>query len=93
MEVEIRTLPTFSGDTNFTSTGTNLVTDVDVTANTYSGGTLIAAFTLSGNGNRDIDLTKFDIRIPPSINFCIGARVTSGAASNVTAALTYYEDI
>ena len=93
VEIEIRTNPTFSGDTNFTNVGTNLVGDVDTTANTTSNGTLLAAFTLSGGGNRDINLEPFSIRIPPSLQICIAARVTSGAASNITAALTYYEDI
>jgi hypothetical protein len=58
-----------------------------------TNGTLLAAFTLSANGNRDIDLTTYEIRVPPSLQICIGARVTSGAAANITAALTYYEDI
>lgn len=93
VEIEIRTNPVFSGDTNFTNVGTNLVGDVDTTANTYSNGTLLAAFTLSGNGNREINLDSFNIRIPPSLQVCIGARVTSGAAANITAALTYYEDL
>ncbi len=93
VEIEIRTNPVFSSDTNFTSVGTNLVGDVDTTANTYTNGTLLAAFTLSGNGNKEINLEAFNIRIPPTLQVCIGARVTSGAASNITAALTYYEDI
>lgn len=93
VEIEIRTNPVFAGDTNFITTGTNLVGDIDTTANTYSNGTLLAAFTLSSNGNRDINLEAFNIRIPPTLQVCISARVTSGAASNVTAALTYYEDI
>jgi len=93
VEIEIRTNPVFASDTNFANVGTNLVGDVDTTANTYTNGTLLAAFTLSGNGNNTINLADFNIRVPPTLQLCIGARVTSGAASNVTAALTYYEDI
>lgn len=93
VEIEIRTNPVFSGDTNFTNVGTNLVGDIDTTANTYTNGTLLAAFTLSSNGNATINLSTFEIRVPPTLQICIGARVTSGAAANVTAALTYYEDI
>jgi hypothetical protein len=93
VEIEIRTNPVFASDTNFANVGTNLVGDFDTTANTYTNGTLLAAFTLAGNGNNTINLADFNIRVPPTLQLCIGARVTSGAASNVTAALTYYEDI
>ena len=93
VEVEIRVNPTFSGETNFSNAGTQLVTDIDTTANTVSGGTLIAAFTIGSSGSLDIDLSSFDIIIPPSLILTISARVTSGAASNVTSTLTYYEDL
>lgn len=93
VEIEVRTNAVFSGDTNFTSAGNQLVTDVDTTANTVSNGTLIAAFTVGSTGSLNIDLKNFDIVIPPSLTLTISARVTSGAASNVTATLTYYEDL
>lgn len=94
IEVEVRTNPTFSGDTNFTNAGTNLVSDVDTTANTVSGGTLIAAFTVSPSGSRDVNLSVLDIVVPPSLRLCIAAKVTGGGASAAaTATLTYYEDI
>jgi hypothetical protein len=91
--IEIRTNPTFSGNTNFQTVGTNLVSDADTTANTVSGGTLLAAFTVGTKGTLSESLTDFEIRIPPSLQVSISARVTSGAASNVTATLTYYEDL
>lgn len=93
VEVEIRTNATFSGDTNFSTAGTNLVTDIDTTANTVTNGTLLTAFTLSSKGNLSVNLKDFDIVIPPSLTFTISAKVTSGASSNVTATLTYYEDL
>lgn len=93
VEVEIRSNPTFSGDTDFTSAGTNLVTDIDTTANTTSNGTLLAAFTVGPNGSRDVNLKDLEIRVPPSLRISITARVTGGASSPVTATLTYYEDI
>lgn len=93
VEVEIRTNPTFSGVTNFLNVGTNLVSDVDTTANTVSGGTLLASFTVAPGDTLVVDLDKFAIRIPPSITVSIAAKVTSGAASNVSASLTYYEDL
>lgn len=93
VEVELRTGATFSGDTNFTTVGTNLVGDVDVTANTISGGTLLASFTVGASGSVSINLVELQITLPPSILFTVAARVTSGAAASVTAALTYYEDL
>ena len=93
VEIEIRTNPTFSAATNFTSAGTNLVTDYDVTANTVSGGTLLAAFTLSGGDSKSFNLNELEITIPPSLRITVSARVTSGASSVVTGTLTYYEDL
>lgn len=93
VEIEVRTNAVFSGDTNFVNTGTNLVTDIDTTANTVTNGTLLAAFTLGAKGQSSVNLKDFEIRIPPSLKLTIAAKVVSGAASNVTVALTYYENI
>jgi len=93
VEVEVRANPTFSGNTNYANAGTNLVGDVDTTANTVSGGTLLAAFTLGSKGNLSISLAQYEIAVPPSLILTISAKVVSGASSNVTAALTYYEDL
>lgn len=93
VEVELRGNATFSGGTNFANAGTNLVGDVDTTANTVSSGTLLAAFTLGSKGNLSVNLSEYEIDVPPSLSFTISAKVVSGASANVTAALTYYEDI
>jgi hypothetical protein len=93
VEVELRSNATFSGGTNYGNVGTNLVGDVDTTANTVSGGTLLAAFTIGAKGNLSISLDSYEIAVPPSLTLTIAARVVSGASSNVTAALTYYEDL
>ena len=93
VEIEIRSNATFSGDTNFANAGTNLVGDVDTTANTVSNGTLLTAFTLGSKGNLSANLSQYEIAVPPSLTLTIAAKVVSGASSNVTAALTYYEDL
>lgn len=93
VEIEIRANATFSGETNFTNVGTNLVSDIDTTSNTTSNGRLLAAFTLGSKGSESINLRDLDISVPPSLSLTITARVTGGASSNVTAALTYYEDL
>lgn len=93
VEIEMRANAVITGDTNFANAGTNLVTDVDISANPASGGTLLAAFTLASKGNQAINLEPLDIRVPPSLRITIAARIVSGAASNITATLTYYEDL
>lgn len=93
VEIELRANPTFGGDTDYTNVGTNLVTDIDTTANTSTGGRLLGAFTLSGGGSESINLKDLEIRVPPSLVLSVMARVTSGASSVVTATLTYYEDL
>lgn len=93
VEVEIRGNATFSAENNFQSAGNNLVTDVDVTSLTVSGGTLLAAATLGSKGNLVIDLNALEIRLPPTLQLTISAKVVSGASANVTATLTYYEDL
>jgi len=93
VEVEVRANPTFSGDTNFTNVGTNLVSDIDTTNNTTTNGRLLAAFTIGSKGSINVNLKELEIRIPPSLTLSITAKITSGASSNVTAALTYYEDL
>jgi len=93
IEVEVRANPTFSSTTNFTNVGTNLVTDIDTTANTVSGGRLLASFTIAGGDSKSINLSDFAIAVPPSLRLCIAAKVTSGASSVVTGTLTYYEDL
>lgn len=93
VEIEVRTNASFSGETDFTNVGTNLVSDIDTTANTVSGGRLLAAFTIGQKGNQSINLKDLEIRVPPSLSITIAARVTSGASSSITAAFTYYEDL
>lgn len=93
VEVELRANPTFSGNTNFSNVGTNLVTDIDTTVNTISSGRLLGSFTLGPTESIDIDLKKLEIAVPPSLRLCIAARVTGGSSSPVTATLTYYENL
>jgi hypothetical protein len=92
-EIEIRTNAVFSGPTNFANAGTNLVGDVDTTNNGVSNGTLIAAFSVGAKGNATVNLKDLEIRIPPSLTLTVSAKLVSGAASNVTVTLNYYEDI
>lgn len=94
LEIKIVGNPTFSGNTNFQSIGsTELVIDVDETANTVSGGRPLGAYTIAPGQSVIISLLEERIRIPPTLVFTIAARLTSGAAADVTAAITWYEDV
>lgn len=93
VEIEVRANATFASNTDYTNVGTNLVTDIDTTANTYSGGRLLAAFTIGPTESEDFDLRKLEIAVPPSLTLTVSARVTGGASSPVTATLTYYENL
>ena len=93
MAVNIITNPTFSGDTNFQSAGNQLVFDVDETANTVSGGTLLDAYTIAALSSVTIDLEALRIRVPPTLSICIAAKMTSGASAVASASITWYEDI
>lgn len=91
---ELVTNATLSGDTNFQSVGNNLITHYDVTGGTVSGGTVIATFPVAKASDKIISLSDYDIRIPPDLTITIaGKQVTGGAAADLTAGLTWYEDI
>lgn len=93
MAVEIITNPTFSGNTNFQTLGNNLVVDVDTTANTVSGGTLLDAYTIAPLSSLVLDLSDLRVRIPPTLSFCISAKMTSGTTGVISSSATWYEDI
>lgn len=96
LEIEIRgNAVVDTVDRNWQNVGTNLIVDVDKSACEYlSGGRLLFAKTLPGGGGADYDLDRLRIRIPPTLEISIFARVTGGGASStVTAALAWYEDL
>lgn len=93
IEVEVRSNPTLSGETNYQSVGTKLVSLKETTANTVSGGTLLTSYTVSGGQNQVFDLTKLDISAPPTLQISISAKLNSGSSAPVTATLTWYEDL
>ena len=93
IKVEIRANANAVGDTNYEAAGTNLVGDVDYSATTITGGVLLAAFTVATLSSVTINLSDQRIRIPPGLTLSISASKASGSASDVTATLTYYEDL
>jgi len=93
ISVRITTNPTHSGTENFQAVGNNIVIDADISANTITSGTLIAAFNVAPTSTIQVDLSPFRLRIPPSLEMAISAKVTSGSTSVVSASLTWYEDL
>ena len=92
---ELRANPTFSGETNFQNTGSaNLISEYDTTANDVSGGRLLDSFIVGGGDSKEIDLSKYRIRIPPTLTLCICAKSNSGGSGlTLNAALNWYEDV
>lgn len=89
---EIRTNQTVGGFPNFQKIGTNLYSSVDVAGTTTTDdGRPLAVFTVAKGQSVTIDMR--DISMPPTIRLVISGRMASGAAADLTAALTWYEDL
>lgn len=93
VQIEIRSVERPNVELIYTNVGTDLVSDVATDAVTFTGGRLLAAFAVPAGGSEKIDLSALKIRIPPSLNFIISGKRGSGSANDVTAALTWYEDV
>lgn len=89
----LRTNPTVGGEPDFANAGTNLISEVDVAGTTVTGGTLIAPFTVAKGQSITVDLTAFEIAVPPTLRLTVSAKMASGAAADLTAALAWYENI
>ena len=92
VSIEIYSNATISGSTNYANAATNSIVEVDKSGTTVSGGILLGALTVPPNGTLGIDLTPYRLRIPPTLTFTIAAYLNGGAASDVSASLTWYED-
>lgn len=92
--VEIRTGATLGGTPNFQEVGNeNLISEYDTSGTTVSGGVVLDTFVFSANTSFPIDLSAYKIRVPPSLQITVAARVNSGAASDSAASLSWYEDV
>ena len=84
---------TLSGETNFSYLEENtLVAETSTTETTAAAGTPLLEFDITSSPTT-IDLTALRIRIPPGFSLTVAAAVNSGAASDISAALTWYEDL
>ena len=86
--------PTLNGEYDFNDIGTDLISAKDTAATTYvSGGRFLAEFTVGRQSSLAIDLNQFNIRLPPTLRLCITGQMVSGSAADLTATLTWYEDV
>lgn len=93
IRVEVRATTNPGVELDFTSAGTNLISDISTTPATITGGRLLAAFTVAGGGEKTLDLKSLQIRMPPTLTLFIQAFKISGSSSDVSCALTWYEDL
>lgn len=93
IEVEVRATTDPGVEMDFTENGTNLVSDTSTTSVTVTAGLLLAAFTVAAGSGEFLDLSSLAIRMPPTLHLIVQAKKASGAAVDVSAALTWYEDL
>jgi len=86
---------TLGGTYNYTyENEDNLISEVDTSGTTVTGGTELASFVVAAGESASINLAPFRIRIPPSLALTVSAvQNAGGSAGNLTAALTWYEDV
>lgn len=53
----------------------------------------LGTFVVAKGQSANIDLTTFLIRVPPSLRLVVSGRMASGSAADLTASITWYEDI
>lgn len=94
--IEIRATTGSITTTNptFVTTGNNLIVDVSTTSVVHSsGGRLLTSLVVGALSQTQIDLEKEAINIPPTLTLYVFAKMSSGTASDIDAAITWYEDI
>jgi len=91
---ELRANPTVAGDTDYQEAGNNLVSQVDTSGNTVTeDGRYLGAWSVARLSSTIVNLKELSIRIPPSLRLVIAAKMTSGSAADLSATITWYEDI
>jgi hypothetical protein len=91
--IEVRSLVDTGVEQDFQPAGENLVSDFDISSVSITGGRFLLSITVAGGTSATVDLQSLRIRIPPSLKLAVLAKKASGANVDVTASLTYYEDL
>lgn len=91
--LEIRKNATISGDLDYSyEDKATSITEITTDAGTVTGGERLATLSVGSTGF-PIDLKRLGIRLFPNETLTISMAVVSGAAADMTAALTLVEDI
>ena len=84
---------TLTGATYIDVSTVNSSVQVDTSAAAMSGGTLLCSFTVTCRGDRQVDLTGYDLSLSPGNSYTIACRNSlSGVACDTTVATCWYED-
>ena len=74
--------------------GRNLISQSEIVGTTVTQyGRLLGAFTVGAGDSVSINLTDLKIQIPPTLRLVIAGNFASGGSSDVTATLTWIEEI
>lgn len=90
---EILENPTVSGSLVFESYGANSLMETAEDNVLITGGDVLTCFDVSATGALLVDIDKVIEAMLPGVTYSIAAKVTSGAASEMDAALTWKEDL
>ena len=93
VKIKVRASTDPGVELQYTAAGTNLVSDVATDSQTFSSGRVLASTVVAGGDNISIDLMKLQIRMPPTLHLIVTGFKSSGSSADVTASLTYYEDL
>ena len=91
---ELRTQPTVAGDVNFQYENEDvLVSEVDTAGTTVTGGVQLGSFVLGPGDSLVVNIEPLRIRVPPTLRICIAGQLVSGSAADLSASMTWYEDV
>ena len=72
----------------------SVVSQVDKTGGTVTeNGRFFDAFVVAKGQSIRINLSDYDIRMPPSLRLVVAGQMVSGTASDLSATLSWYEDV
>ena len=90
---EIILNPIVTGALTFERRSANSLMELAVNAVPVTGGEVLACFDVSASGSLLVDISKVIGNILPGEVYCICAKVSSGAASEMDVAFTWKEDL
>lgn len=90
---EVLENPVVTGELIFNRYNANSLMEIATDPVPIVGGDVIACFDVSSSGALLVDIDKIIEAMLPGVSYCIAAKVTSGANSEMDVALTWKEDL